>query len=98
MAGLKGKLEILVFIGKTNNKCDYAIYMTNIFSAILPYKSHVVINVKDLDSKIAKRMGIRENSIMIPEPPDGDGPLIISDVQELRKTLGSFFGDVRALN
>ncbi len=81
------KLKIFVFVPLSACGCNYSKFMDRIFAEFIPYTELLDVQVKDIQGIEADSFLLFNNSVVIPEPPNRDKPLIFTSYLELRKFL-----------
>lgn len=91
MAEENKKLIIFVFVPLSACGCNYSKFMDRMFAEFIPYNDLLDVQVKDIQGTEANFYLLFNNSVVIPNPPDREKPLIFTSYLELRRFLSSLF-------
>jgi hypothetical protein len=85
------KLNIFVFVPLSACGCNYSKFMDRMFAEFIPFNDILNVQVKDIQGIEADSYVLFNNSVVIPNPPNRDKPLIFTSYLELRKFLNETF-------
>jgi hypothetical protein len=85
------KLNVFVFVPLSACGCNYSKFMDRMFAEFIPFNDILNVQVKDIQGIEADSYVLFNNSVVIPNPPNRDKPLIFTSYLELRKFLNETF-------
>ncbi|TFG17224.1 MAG: hypothetical protein EU530_10930 [Promethearchaeota archaeon] len=85
------KIQIFVFVPLSACGCNFTKFMDRMYAEFIPYNDFLDVQVKDIQGIEANSFLLFNNSVVVPNPPNRDKPLIFTSYLELRKFLKEIF-------